>query len=119
VTSGHGGPLTAEQRSKPIRVQWDPERGPNLEVLPYRSIQIGIGGGDDELKRQWAEEWIVGIEDVTEKAKGLLEAVREKEGEGRRLGVEEAVKRGLMPEERVYEVDDEVRKILQMEEGKE
>jgi hypothetical protein len=29
------------------------------------------------------------------------------------------VKRGLMPEERVYEVDDEVRKILQMEEGKE
>ncbi|KAG4411014.1 hypothetical protein IFR04_015846, partial [Cadophora malorum] len=33
------GPLSAEERNKPVRVQWDPERGPALEVLPYRSLQ--------------------------------------------------------------------------------
>jgi hypothetical protein len=45
VTHGNGGSLTEEEKVRPVRVQWDPERGPGLEVLPYRSIQIGIGQG--------------------------------------------------------------------------
>jgi hypothetical protein len=34
----HGSALTNEEKERPVRVQWDPERGPGLEVLPYRSI---------------------------------------------------------------------------------
>ena len=67
------------------------------------------------VKRQWAEEWIVGIEDVTAKAKALLDTITRKKREGGKLSAEEAVTRGLMPEERVYELDDELRKVLQME----
>ena len=92
----HGQTLGAEERSKGIRVQWDPERSPSLNVLPYRSIQIGISG---KVGRVWVEEWIVGIEDVTERARRLKE-VMGKEGE---VMLEELVEGGLVPEERVCE----------------
>lgn len=36
-------PFTNEEKKCKVRVQWDPERSPSLGVLPYRSIQIGIG----------------------------------------------------------------------------
>jgi hypothetical protein len=68
VTEG-GSALSEAEKAKPVRVQWDPERGPKLEVLPYRSIQIGIG---EALSQKWVEEWIESIEDVTEKALGLM-----------------------------------------------
>ena len=106
VMDHHAGPLSKEQRARGVRVQWDPERGPRLEVLPYRSIQIGISG---ELGRRWVEEWIVRIEDVSGKArqmKGLLEDAE--------TGEKELVRRGLMPIERVYEVDEELRQVLAM-----
>ena len=61
----HGAALSDEEKARPVRVQWDPERGPGLEVLGYRSTQIGIG---EKLSRKWAEEWIESIEDVTDKA---------------------------------------------------
>ena len=48
------------------------------------------------MGRVWAEEWIVGIEDVTERARGLKEVV-EKEGG---VGLEKLVERGLVPEVR-------------------
>ncbi len=92
-----------------MRVQWDPERTVGLGKLPYRSIQVGISG---EVGRKWVEEWIVGIEDVTERARGLKEVLG-REGE---VGVEELVRRGLVPEERVYDVEGELRKILMMDE---
>ena len=103
----HGQTLSAEERGKGVRVQWDPERSPGLDVLPYRSIQIGISG---KVGMVWAEEWIVGIEDVTERARRLKEVV-EKEG-----GVElkDLVEGGLVPEERVWNVPEELRKALQM-----
>ena len=103
----HGTALTPEERKKPVRVQWDPERGPRLEELPYRSIQIGISG---DLSRQWAEEWIEDIEDVTEQA---LAFKREVEGDVS-IGVEELVALELMRKERVYEVSDELREVLKM-----
>lgn len=155
ITSGHHGPLPASERKKPVRVQWDPERTPSLGVLPYRSIQIGIGSNDNartrhqakrrelraqatheengqdreaeegeeeeegneskELKRKWAEEWILEIQDVTDRARRLKELVEERRKEGKSLKMEEAVSMGLCPRERVYGVSEELRVILQMD----
>jgi hypothetical protein len=106
VTHSHGGPLSKEDRQKPVRVQWDPERSPSLQVLPYRSIQIGISG---EISQKWLEEWIVAIEDVTEKAQALKKAV-----DGGILDVKVLVEKGLFPEERVYEVNERLRETLKM-----
>ncbi|KAN0096675.1 protein of unknown function (DUF4291) domain containing protein [Hyaloscypha variabilis] len=109
----HGQTLTSEDRKKDVRVQWDPERSPALEVLPYRSIQIGISGA---MARWWVEEGIVGIEDVTERARGLWEFVEGEKGEGKggKLGIEEGVERGLVPVEREYVISEEVRGVLMM-----
>ena len=90
-----------------VRVQWDPERGPWLDKREYRSIQIGIPGG---LSGQWAEEWIVGIEDVTEKARELKRVVDEEEG----IMEQELVRRGLVPAEREFPVPDDVKEKLRM-----
>ncbi|MEV6600532.1 DUF4291 domain-containing protein [Actinoplanes sp. NPDC051346] len=49
-------------RRSDIRVQWDPERSLHLEVLPYRSLQLGIGG--DAVGR-YVDDWTVSITDVT------------------------------------------------------
>lgn len=102
--------MTAEEKQKQVRVQWDPERSARMEVLPYRSIQIGITG---EVKRKWVEEWIDGIEDVTEMARKLKKAIDGSELEG--LSEEELVAKGLVPTERPYEVDKELMKILEMD----
>jgi hypothetical protein len=50
VTEG-GTALTEAEKAKSVRVQRDPERRPKLEVLPYPSIQIGIGRS---LSQKWA-----------------------------------------------------------------
>ena len=49
----HGSALSREEQETPVKVQWDPERGPALKVLLYRSIQIGIGR---KLSMKWVEE---------------------------------------------------------------
>lgn len=90
-----------------VRVQWDPERGPWLERRGYRSIQIGIPGG---LSGRWAEEWVVGIEDVTERARELKRVVEGEEG----VTEEDLVGRGLVPVEREFVVPDDVREKLGM-----
>ena len=105
-----GEKLTAKQREKPVRIQWDPERDPCLNVLPYRSIQIGIG---PDISRKWAEEWVDSIEDVTEKAKDLKKLL----DVGREIKVEDLVKMSLMPVESVYDVGNELREILEMGEN--
>jgi len=46
-----------------VRLQWDPDHGPGGEPLPRRAIQLGLRG---EILRQYAREWIVSIEDITE-----------------------------------------------------
>ncbi|KAL8819828.1 MAG: hypothetical protein Q9223_001834 [Gallowayella weberi] len=109
VTTGHGKSMSEEEKKrKEVRVQWDPERNVKGEVLPYRSIQIGVSG---EVGRKWVEEWVEGIEDVTGMARALKRAVDEG------IGEEEMVERGLVPRERVYEVDEEVKRVLEMGEG--
>jgi hypothetical protein len=103
-----GGALSEEDRARAVRVQWDPERDPALGQLPYRSIQIGISR---DISKKWSEEWIGSIEDVTEMATKLKEAV---DGE-RELDVGELVDKGLVPIERPYTIPQELREILRMD----
>ena len=107
VTSNHSGPLSKEARSKEVRVQWDPERDFSLDVLPYRSIQIGISG---EISRRWVEEWIESIEDVTDRARELKAAVDEGSA-----NTEALVQRRLIPIEREYDVSEQLKSILEMD----
>lgn len=58
----------------------------------------------------WVEEWIEGIEDVTEKARRLKDVL---DGDGD-VGEEELVGMGLLPVEREYEVEGELARRLGM-----
>ncbi|MEV6297769.1 DUF4291 domain-containing protein [Actinoplanes sp. NPDC051861] len=78
-----------ELKRAPIRVQWDPERDLNLRELPYRSLQLGIGG---VAVPRYVDEWITGISDPT----GL---VREIHGRADRAS--------LLPVERPYPMPSE------------
>ena len=49
-------------RASPVRIQWDPERTLKLEVLPWRTIQVGLGG---DAVAAYLDNWIERIEDVT------------------------------------------------------
>ncbi|WP_338494459.1 DUF4291 domain-containing protein [Streptomyces sp. SJL17-4] len=60
-------------RQAPARVQWDPERDPHLQALPYRSLQLGLSG---EASRRYADEWTVSVRDVTPLAHRIHGLVR-------------------------------------------
>lgn len=110
IPSGDRGISDKSTTGKPpsVKVQWDPERTPRLERLGYRSIQIGISSS---LAATWADEWIAGIEDVTEKARAL-----ERELRGNREVIdEELLRRALVPLEREFPVPLEVRQVLRMD----
>jgi hypothetical protein len=96
-------------KTKDVRIQWDPERTPQLHQLPYRSIQIGIPA---DISDVWTREWIAEIIDVTETAKAL-KTVLDKEPE---LTIPELVDMGLVPSERPYHVPEDIRRRLQMTE---
>ncbi|MFI9823484.1 DUF4291 domain-containing protein [Streptomyces sp. NPDC052013] len=83
-------------RQAPARVQWDPERDLRLDPLPYRSLQLGLAG---EAAARYADEWIVGIEDVTPLATEIHARVRA--GELDRAAA-------LLPDERPYPLDEDV-----------
>jgi len=58
--------------TKPVRIQWDPERDWRLRPVPgTRTIQLGLSG---EAVQRYVHEWIVKIEDVTETARALVGA---------------------------------------------
>ncbi|KAF2661168.1 hypothetical protein K491DRAFT_711080 [Lophiostoma macrostomum CBS 122681] len=97
------------ERTASVRVQWDPERSVRLERLGYRSIQIGVPGGS---KLDWADG-IVEIEDVTERAR-RLKKVLDEDVDGK-LRLEELIETGLVPVEKEYVVDEEMREILGMD----
>jgi hypothetical protein len=61
-------------KQSPVRVQWDPERSPQLVELPYRSLQLGLGG---VAAGRYVDEWITGIIDVTALAHEIHGLVRE------------------------------------------
>ncbi|MFC0599959.1 DUF4291 domain-containing protein [Streptomyces palmae] len=71
----HADPADWKRRLKrsPARVQWDPERDLRLQPLPHRSLQLGLSG---EASRRYADEWTVGITDVTGLAREIHALVR-------------------------------------------
>ncbi|BCL19065.1 hypothetical protein GCM10017668_09080 [Streptomyces tuirus] len=83
-------------RQAPARVQWDPERDLHLNPLPHRSLQLGLA---KEAAARYADEWIVGIEDVTPLATEIHQRVRAGQ-------LDSAA--GLLPEEPPLDLDDEV-----------
>jgi len=86
---------TALARAR-VRVQWDPERDLGGEKLQVRSIQVGLGRG---ISREYAEEWIVALEDLTPRVRALRALLRE--------GERDRVRRQL-PEERRYPLPAEL-----------
>ncbi|MFE7414756.1 DUF4291 domain-containing protein [Streptomyces laurentii] len=73
-----------------VHVQWDPERSQRGAALNHYSIQVGIGR---HLIRTFADDWVVGITDLTpqvRKASALIQAGRAPQA------------RRLFPPERVY-----------------
>jgi hypothetical protein len=81
-----------------VRHQWDPERYLTLGKHPSRrAIQIGISGW---IVEKYVNEWIIGLEEVTELAHHI-KAAKEK---GQAFPP--------VPDERVYDVDEELVKRL-------
>lgn len=76
-----------------VRHQWDPDRDLRLNRLDRRAIQIGIRG---EMSYRYVNEWIIGLEEVTDLAHAIKQAVDEK------LPLPD------VPEERHYPVDAEL-----------
>lgn len=95
------------KKTADVRVQWDPERSVRLEKLGYRSIQIGIPRAlvGDLVDR------IVKIEDVTNRARELKRVL----DESGTLDETELIMMDLVPEEKVLDVDLELRAILRMD----
>jgi hypothetical protein len=85
-----------ELKRAPSRVQWDPERDLRLQPLPHRSLQLGLA---KEAARRYADEWTVGIADVTPLARSVHALVRDGDLEGARR---------LLPDERPYPAADEL-----------
>ncbi|WTW97929.1 DUF4291 domain-containing protein [Streptomycetaceae bacterium NBC_01309] len=56
-----------------VHVQWDPERSLRGAALNHYSIQVGVGRA---LVREFAEEWVIGITDLTPTAHRIAEQVR-------------------------------------------
>jgi hypothetical protein len=105
--SGARAKREGRDKSASVRVQWDPERTVRLETLPYRSIQIGVPGA----VVQEVIDGIVAIEDVTKRARVLKSVLDEQDD----VDMAELTAQGLVPEERVFEVEKEPRKILKMD----
>ncbi|GAP92151.1 putative ATP-dependent RNA helicase DHX8 [Rosellinia necatrix] len=97
-----------KEKSSVVKVQWDPERTPRLEKLGYRSIQIGI---PSLLAETWADKWIIGIEDVTEKARALEQELRENQ----EVTDEELQRKGLLPLEREFSVPLEIQQAIRVD----
>ncbi|MGW1224169.1 DUF4291 domain-containing protein [Streptomyces sp. NPDC002530] len=83
-----------------VHVQWDPERSPRGAALNHYSIQVGIGR---HLIRTYAEDWTVGLTDLTPQVRKAAELIRA--GQAARA-------RRLFPVERVYPVPDALRGVV-------
>lgn len=74
----------------PVRVQWDPERNLNLQPLPCRTIQLGIGG---EAVPLYVGKWILEIADITQLAHTIHSLVESGQTDRART---------MLPHERAY-----------------
>jgi hypothetical protein len=79
-----------------VHVQWDPERSVRGAALNHYSIQVGVGR---HLIRTFADEWVVGLTDLTPQVRKAAELVR---------GGGAARAQRMLPPERVYPLDPEL-----------
>ena len=84
------------------RVQWDPDRTLGLARMERRAIQVGLRGG---LVQRYVEEWTLGIEDVSDLAHEVKEAISSN------------APPPAVPEERAYEVPEDIARRLGMVPG--
>ncbi len=82
--------------ASPVRIQWDPERDVHLRPLDQRSLQVGLGG---EAIHRYVDDWIVSIEDVTNRMQAVQQAVEADRGEAAEA---------LLPIERPYPLPDDL-----------
>jgi hypothetical protein len=73
LSHGSGPDWARQLKASPVRIQWDPERTLHLGELPYRSLQVGLGGA---AVGRYVDEWTAGITDVTGLARQIHELVR-------------------------------------------
>ncbi|QDT27344.1 hypothetical protein Enr10x_26610 [Gimesia panareensis] len=87
-------------RAAPVHIQWDTERSSRGAALPCFSIQVGLSR---QIIREFVDEWIVGIEDLTPLVR-KLNAIRTESSR--------SLKRSL-PVEKIYPLPKELaRKLL-------
>ncbi len=86
--------------SKPVRIQWDPERDIHLNPLHSRTIQIGLS---NEAVVKYTQQWIQNITDITEFVQGL--EMRMRKGETKQV-------MDLLPAERVYPLPMTIAEII-------
>jgi len=86
-----------------VHVQWDPERTLHGKKLEYRSIQVGISR---EVIRQFTDDWILEIEDLTPLTRKIRKLYLA--GETRRA-------KEQLPPEKVYPVTELIMKRLGMD----
>jgi uncharacterized protein DUF4291 len=90
-------------RQAMVHVQWDPERSPRGAALPYSSIQVGLSR---HIIREYVEEWVQGIDDITPRVRKIHAHLQAGEAEKARR---------LFPPERVFVVAPELgRRLLIM-----
>ncbi|GGL33942.1 DUF4291 domain-containing protein [Planomonospora parontospora] len=92
------GPAAVDRAA--VHVQWDPERSLRGAALNHYSIQVGIGR---TLIRRFADEWVVGLTDVTPTVRRIAGLVQS--------GQASKAQR-LLPPEREYPVPPEIARRL-------
>ena len=85
-----------ELKRSSVRVQWDPERSLRLGELPYRSLQVGLGGTAVD---RYVDGWTTGLADVTD----LARSVRKRLDQDDEVGAA-----ALLPVERPYPLPDPI-----------
>jgi hypothetical protein len=78
VPEVYGSPEIWKARlaESPVRLQWDPDHAPRGEKQERRAIQLGLAG---EVLRQYAADWVMTIEDISEFVAIQRENVRAKD----------------------------------------
>ena len=100
--------VESHEKGQGVVIQWDPERGPRLEKRDWRSIQIGLMG---DARDEWIKQGIVKIEDVTARARELKRVLDVEKD----IGEDDLTERGLLVEEKVFEIPEDIRTRLRMD----
>lgn len=89
---------SARKHQSEVRVQWDPERTWSGSPLPHRSLQVGLSGS---AVSAYVDEWIVGIDDMTEQVHHLRSLLRSDADAGA----------AQLPPESPYRLPDDVARV--------